>query len=962
MTGRSDSDRRIPLRVRWVPGLGLAVWPDVPAEPGDVFGDVVEVPESLADLVGRRRLRHTVELPTTDGARRFLPATGIGMPSAVELLDRCEHLRYGGDIAFYRYLLAGVRSYLTSGAVAPSTRFVGGEYEVRWVPVPTPAWRSWLAVAQASTPPALAGDAEAVTDFVAEAIDHEARRRLTADGASSPVPLISGLADRSPTLLSADVGSRSVQAWQDWVGTAGPGSAAVVLRLHVPDDDPDAPPTPPDHVRWRLEVCRQTPTGDLAPVVPHRLDPHELDTVTTEVARATVAFGELGRAEADPHNLDFLLTTGVVDQLLDDGVAELQAAGITVLLPSSIAAVTPTLSIRSEQTPGGGARPGFVGLDEISDFEWRLALGDVAGAGELTQADIDELAQQSGALVRLRGKWLRAEGAALHRAAAFVAAQRAVKSDGERPTMADLLALVTDRDDALPVPVTEVSGLGWLDDIARGGALVPPSIPTPTTLRAELRPYQQRGLEWLSALGGIGAGGVLADDMGLGKTVQVIALLTANRECVDDVPPALVVCPMSVIGNWSRELTSFAPGLTVLVHHGTGRSADRIRDERPDVVLTTFATLARDRAALAPLAWGELVVDEAQHVKNVRTSAARAVRAIPAKQRIALTGTPVENRLEDLRAVIDLVNPGMLGTASAFRARFAEPIERDRDPRAVARLSAATRPFILRREKTDPAIAPDLPDKTELLVRTNLSNEQAGLYQAVLNELNEALADTSQGGPRRRTVLAALTRLKQICNHPAHYLDDGSAMMRRGRHRSGKVELLVDILTTVIAEGERALVFTQFAAFADLLSEWLEPVLGAEVPLLHGGTSREQRDAMVTRFAEPDGPPVLLATLKAGGTGLNLVAANHVIHADRWWNPAVEDQATDRAYRIGQQRNVQVRKFVCVGTLEERIDEMITAKRELSKLTVSTGESWLTELDDDTLMDLLALRDEAVSE
>lgn len=962
MTASLDSDSRAPLRVRWVPGLGLAVWPDATAETGAVFGDVVEVPDSLADLVAARRLRHTVELPAADGARTFHPATGLGVPSAVELLDRCEHLRVGGDIAYYRYLLAGVRAYIASGAVAPSARLIGGEHEVRWVAVPTPAWRSWLTVAQASAPPALASDAAALTDFVDEALDHECRRQLEAARVSSSVPLIAGLAGRSPTLLSAEAGPRSVQAWQDWVGTAGPGTAAVVLRLHVPEDEPDGPVTPPDQVRWRLEVCRQAPTGELAPAVPHRLDPHELDEVTTELARATVAFGELSRADGDPHSLDFLLTTSVVDELLAGGVADLQAAGLTVLLPSSIAAVTPALSLRAEQTPGGGSRPGFVGLDEISDFEWRLALGDVPGARELTQSDIDELAQQSGDLVRLRGKWLRAEGAALHRAAAFVATQRALTAPDKRPTMAELLALVTDPDSALPVPVAEVSGLGWLDDIARDGVFVPPALPAPASLRAELRPYQQRGLEWLAALGGIGAGGVLADDMGLGKTVQVIALLTANREHVHDRPPALVVCPMSVIGNWSRELATFAPHLSVLVHHGSGRSTDRIVDDNPDVVLTTFATLSRDRAVLAPLRWAELVVDEAQHVKNVHTTAAKALRTVAAGQRIALTGTPVENRLEDLRAVIDLVNPGMLGTPSSFRARFAEPIERDRDPRAVARLSAVTRPFILRREKTDPAIVPDLPEKTELLVRTNLSSEQAGLYQAVLNELHEALADAKQSGPRRRTVLAALTRLKQICNHPAHYLDDGSTMLRRGRHRSGKVELLVDILTTVVADGERALVFSQFAAFAELLAEWLAPVLGTDVPFLHGGSSREQRDAMVARFTEPDGPPVLLATLKAGGTGLNLVAANHVIHADRWWNPAVEDQATDRAYRIGQQRNVQVRKFVCVGTLEERIDEMITAKRELSKLTVSTGESWLTELDDDTLMDLLALRDEAVGE
>ncbi|MGB3302559.1 MAG: DEAD/DEAH box helicase [Gordonia sp. (in: high G+C Gram-positive bacteria)] len=958
----------MPLRVRWVPGLGLAVWPDaglgVVAESGAVFGESVNLPESLIDLLGKRKLRHTVDFPDADGTRRYFPATGLGVRTAVELLDRCEHLPAGGDIGYYRYLLSGVRAYIASGSAAPSVTLVGGEHEMRWLPTPSPGWHSWLAVAQASAPRALA-DRHSLSDFVAETLDHECRRILEAADASSNVPLIAGLASRSANLLTADIGARSTQAWHDWLGTAGPGKAAVVMRLHLPPDDPEGPITPAEQVRWRLEVCLQTPTGELQPVVPHRTDAHDLDAVTTELAIAMQAFGELSRAEADPHSLDFLLSTAVVDELLARGAGDLQTAGINVLLPSSIAAVTPSLSIRAQQTPGGGARPGFVGLDEISDFEWRLALGSGTGSTELSQADIDELASQSGDLVRLRGKWLRAEGAALHRAASYIAAQRALKSDDDALTMADLLAMVTDLDESLPVPVGAVSGLSWLDDIATRGVFVPPELTAPTTLKAQLRPYQQRGLEWLSALGEIGAGGVLADDMGLGKTVQVIALITANRERADAevvVPPALVVCPMSVIGNWHRELSTFAPHLRVVVHHGAGRSANRISNTHPDVVLTTFATLARDRASLAALPWHELVVDEAQHVKNVHTAAAKALRAIPARSRIALTGTPVENRLEDLRAVIDLVNPGLLGSASSFRARFAEPIERDRDPRAVARLSSVTRPFILRREKTDPAIVPDLPDKTELLVRTNLSTEQAGLYQAVLNELHEALADSQQGGPRRRTVLAALTRLKQICNHPAHYLGDGSGMLRRGNHRSGKVELMIDVLTTLIAEGDRALVFTQFAAFAELLSEWLEPVLGTPVPVLHGGSSREQRDAMVERFSRPDGPPILLATLKAGGTGLNLVAANHVIHVDRWWNPAVEDQATDRAYRIGQTRNVQVRKFVCVGTLEERIDEMVVAKRELSKLTVSTGESWLSDLDDDTLMDLLALREDAVSE
>jgi SNF2 family DNA or RNA helicase len=368
---------------------------------------------------------------------------------------------------------------------------------------------------------------------------------------------------------------------------------------------------------------------------------------------------------------------------------------------------------------------------------------------------------------------------------------------------------------------------------------------------------------------------------------------------------------------------------------------------------------------LSAMTWDRLVVDEAQHIKNVATAQSKAVRALTARHRVALTGTPVENRLEDLRSVIDLVNPGLLGTASTFKSRYAEPIERERDKAAVRRLNAVTSPFILRRVKTDPAVISDLPEKTELTVRANLTVEQAALYRAVIDDLMNALGkgeDTQPGSERRRTVFAALTRLKQICNHPAHYLGDGSPIMRRNEHRSGKVELLADMLENIVADGERALVFTQFTAFGDMMQPWLADRIGAGVSFLHGSLSRSARDQLVTEFSEADGPPVMLASLKAGGTGLNLTAANHVVHLDRWWNPAVENQATDRVYRIGQQRRVEVRKFVCVGTLEERIDQLIRDKRELSELTVATGESWLAASDNDELYEIMRLGDEAVSE
>lgn len=978
MTDRPHPGRpELGLRACWRPGLGLALWPDatvVAAADTRPLGELVDLPASVGDLLARRRLRHTVDRVGADGARRLYRAAVIGVPTAVELLDRCEHLSVGGDVSFYRYLLAGTRALRDAGAVAPGVAQTGDEAVLAWFPLPTAAWRSWQTVIAAAAPPALVADdehASALFDFVGEVLDAECRRILTGERGRSRIRLIDGLTAAAPVLLNSPTSPSSVEgaaatataAWQAWLDTGTPAGPALVLRLHEPAEPdesggPSAPPTGPD--RWRLQVCRRMPTGEIEPAIPHRLRAHDLDELTNELAAAVQAFGDLSRAEADPHTLDFLLTTEQVAAFFADGAAQITAAGITVLLPRTVAVVAPTIALRGSVEPGGGARPGLVGLDEISDFEWRLALGD--GSAPLSQDDLDELARQHGDLVRVRGRWVRAEGAALSRAASFLIAAQATAEQGAARDLAEVMRLITDADERLPVPVTSVQGLGWLDDVAAGGVLRPAPVPVPESLTTELRPYQQRGLEWLHALTTIGAGGVLADDMGLGKTVQMIALLTRRRADAAGVPPALVVCPMSVIGNWQRELARFAPHLNVVVHHGPNRDAAQFSCAATDVVVTTFATLTRDRAQFTSAQWDVLVVDEAQHVKNVRTAAAKSLRALTVRRRFALTGTPVENRLEDLRAVVDLVNPGLLGSASSFRARFAEPIERERDPRALERLNALTRPFILRRLKTDPAVAADLPHKTELTVRTNLTEEQAGLYQAILNDLHEALADSRQHGQRRKTVLAALTRLKQVCNHPAHYLGDGSPLLRRGKHRSGKVELLADIATTLVDEGDRALIFTQFAAFGELLTEWLSPMLGSDVPMLHGGLSRADRDHLVTGFAEADGPPIMVATLKAGGTGLNLVAANHVIHADRWWNPAVEEQATDRAYRIGQTRAVQVRKFVCVGTLEERIDELIAAKRELSSLTVATGESWLSDLGDDALFDLLALRDEAVGE
>ncbi|MFT4199989.1 DEAD/DEAH box helicase [Gordonia sp. (in: high G+C Gram-positive bacteria)] len=962
------------LRARWQPGLGLALWrPDDTPSTTDEPLAADEVPAAIAEFLVDRVPRRRLPSVGPDGRRTVHPCVVLGRTTTVHLLaalDEQTVAHVGGELRYYRRLLHGVTAAAATGIVAPAVAVVDGEHLLRWQVVATnPAWRSWLAAMLDRCPEALVradphsgGRDSAIADFVAEMTDAVCRERLRDEHPRLLADLV-----EPPHPLTGDRGPAALTAWSQWSGSAAAGEPAALFRLHLPDDPADGAAADLPST-WRLQVCRRDPTGAIVAVEPHRAAGAELEDITSALADALAVCPGLGAAGSDPHSLDFLLTTADAEELLTDGAARLREAGFTVLLPRSIATVRPGLHAQARPVATNTGRAAMVSLDDLADFEWRLALGDGPGAAQLSQGELDELARQQGDLVRVRGVWVLAENAALSRAARFILEQRSGTDASAQAR--DLLALISGgAESSLPVPVIGAPGLDWLDDVATGRGLRPTPVEPPASLAARLRPYQRRGLDWLAHLSDRDIGGVLADDMGLGKTVQVIALLCHERAGTTPPAPTLIVCPMSLVGNWTRELERFAPHLRVVVHHGP----DRLAGERfhaaardADVVLTTFAIATRDRDLLTgpgtDRGWRRLVVDEAQHVKNVATAAAKALRSIRARHRLALTGTPVENRLEDLRAVVDLVNPGMLGSASTFKARFAEPIERDRDETTAARLRAITRPFILRRCKTDPDIVAGLPNKTELIVRANLTVEQASLYRAVVDELMAALADSRQRALRRRTVLAALTRLKQVCNHPAHYLADGSPAMRDGMHRSGKVELLADLATTAADEGDRMLVFTQFAEFAHLLAPWLGDLLGAQIPVLHGGLARAERDRLVADFQSDAGAPLMLATLKAGGTGLNLTAANQVVHVDRWWNPAVEDQATDRAYRIGQRQHVQVRKFVCVGTLEERIDEMIAAKRELSALTVRTGESWLADLGDAEVFDLLALRDEAVSE
>uniref|UniRef100_UPI00319E9BC1 DEAD/DEAH box helicase n=1 Tax=Nocardia sp. No.11 TaxID=3128861 RepID=UPI00319E9BC1 len=816
--------------------------------------------------------------------------------------------------------------------------------------------RAWLAELAAAMPAALrvAGSPSAVLDdLVTELTDPIAREYLA--HRTMTHPMLRALVGDTPL----EAGSyRLAETLGQWRAGYAADEPELVLRLCEPDGEFGA--VDESVALWRLQVCLR-PVDDAPKPVVLDDDPVLARTAAEKLGHARKAYPRLRDLPTDPRGLDLLLPTAVVADLVAHGAHALQEAGIRLLLPRAWNIAEPSMRLRVSSP---AAAETTVGLSGLLSYRWELALGDLV----LTKAEMERLIRSKSDLVQLRGEWVQAD----HRALAAAARYVALHADDTPITLADMIGeLAAERVD--DVPVTEVTAVGWAAELFAGEG-EPEPVPVPVGLKAELRPYQERGLSWLATMSRLNCGAILADDMGLGKTVQVLALLAHERESAavgtgradpgDRVGPTLLVCPMSVVGNWQREAQRFTPDLRVLVHHGPARLtgpefAAAVADA--DLVVTTYALLARDATLLGEQRWERIVLDEAQHIKNAATRQSRAARALTARHRLALTGTPVENRLEELRALFDFAMPKLLGSPQSFRARFAVPIERERDQQAVERLRLITDPFVLRRLKTDPAVISDLPEKLEMTVRANLTVEQAALYQAVVDDMLAKLKD-AKGMARKGAVLGALTRLKQVCNHPAHYLGDGSPILRRGSHRSGKLALVEDVLDAVVADGEKALLFTQFREFGDLVLPFLTERFGTPIPFLHGGVSKKGRDEMVTGFQRENGPPLMLLSLKAGGTGLNLTAANHVIHLDRWWNPAVENQATDRAFRIGQQRAVQVRKLVCVDTIEERIDEMISGKKQLADLAVGAGENWITELSTDELRDLFTLGAEAVGD
>ncbi len=817
-------------------------------------------------------------------------------------------------------------------------------------------------------------------------------------------------------------GANLAKQVSDWNGTITAVNLQLVFIAEAPEEDtgePDPEYATEYDTLWPVRV--QVRSGTDAPR-PVRLS--DYDSVTAEALRnELLRAGDIarvldpsisGRSVRTPSTLpgpndgdwDLYLTTDEIVMFVTRAAAALRANGFAVMLPRSwaTAETSSKLKITRQEDPHDSSTVTRMGFDTLMQYDWRLSVG----GKELTDQEMEQLVRSKSGLVKLRGEWVLADTAQIAKTAKYLQSlkQSSVETARAAAEEADIRARLAKKSGAADADqLAEQAEAAWEEvrrlEQAEGEGVVPASVlrqlaleagpeepiafegstwftslvggtdrpapervDIPDTVHAELRDYQRRGVDWLYFMSRNNLGAVLADDMGLGKTLQLLTLLAVEEAQGRKTGPTLVVAPTSVVGNWAREAARFTPDMRVRVHHGAQRlKGDELFEaaDGADLVITSYGTVARDAKDLAKIKWDHVVLDEAQAIKNAGTQASKSVRALPARHRIALTGTPIENKLSELRSILDFVNPGMLGSQTFFRNHFAKAIESRRDEVLAdemgERLQRLTAPFILRRLKTDTAIIADLPEKAEHVVAVDMTAEQAALYKALVDEMQQELAQR-KGIARKGLVLATITRIKQICNHPAHFLGDGSPVTDKGTHRSGKVEKLMELLDHAIRTDQRVLIFTQYKAFGDILQPYLSQRLGQSVPFLHGGVGKSARDAMVERFQEPDGPRAMLLSLKAGGTGLNLTAASMVIHLDRWWNPAVENQATDRAFRIGQEKDVTVYKIITKGTMEESIQDILDGKTQLAGAVVGQGEGWITELDTEDLAQLISYREQ----
>lgn len=676
-----------------------------------------------------------------------------------------------------------------------------------------------------------------------------------------------------------------------------------------------------------------------------------LHQLMTDLGVAMRLFPSMERALSVPKPHHLSLNTTEAYSFLQESALFLKECGFGIFVPSfwdMEKRKGTQVKVLVKGVPAA-ASSGF-GLSQMIAFDWQIAVGEVT----ISKKEFEQMVKLKIPLVNIRGQWMEIQPDTTETLLKYLNTKKDI-------SLAEFIRLSLGGSGEQGLFAGGVEAEGWLAELLDGlkGNIALSKIPQPKEFRGTLRPYQIRGFSWMDYMNRYGLGVCLADDMGLGKTIQFIALLL-HQKTQGGQGPSLLICPTSVIGNWEREIARFSPNIKVLLHHGPLRVKDKeFKKEikKIDLVITSFSLIHRDKTTFENIKFNYIVVDEAQNIKNPYTKQAQSVRSLKTDRKISLTGTPVENRLSELWSIMEFLNPGYLGSINKFRQEFAIPIERYNNEDAANRLKNIIGPFILRRLKTDPKIITDLPEKVEVKTFCPLTKEQATLYQATVEDMMKKIEEV-EGINRKGQVLALLMKLKQICNHPSLFLHDKSSL----DDRSGKLERLKEMLDEVLEENDRALIFTQFAEMGQMLKGYLENTFLSEVPFLYGGVLRKKREEMIARFQSEDGPRLFVISIKAGGLGLNLTQANRVFHFDRWWNPAVENQATDRAFRIGQKKNVMVHKFICQGTVEERIDELLEKKKGLAERIIGAGENWITELSTTQLRELFTLRKEAVME
>ncbi|WP_059049814.1 DEAD/DEAH box helicase [Paenibacillus senegalimassiliensis] len=686
------------------------------------------------------------------------------------------------------------------------------------------------------------------------------------------------------------------------------------------------------------------------------------ETLLLRLSKAASLSGELADVMKIWRPEELILGPEVIYHFLSKSVPVLRKHGVTIQMPSKWTREgrrSVGIRIKAEGWASGSGetaieRTSKLGIEQLVTFEAEAMLGGQS----VSREELAELAAAKHPLVFFRGEWIEVDVKEIRQVLKFMKR----REDGTL-LFRELMHLSAGEESVQfeGVDIEGVETSGMLSAFVSGSVVRHPDPrPVPQGLRGTLRPYQERGYQWLSAMRDLGFGALLADDMGLGKTIQVITVLLDR---VNSSPgKSLIICPTSLLGNWQREIARFAPELRLYVHHGSNRHrGERFVQEYADgdVLLTTYQLAGRDAKELRSVEWSTVVLDEAQYIKNYGTKQAQSVMKLNAPHRIAMTGTPVENRLGELWSIFQFLNPGYLGTQASFRSRFASGVEQPSDE--LQKLRRLVAPFLLRRLKSDPDIRKDLPEKIELKSYCTLTTEQVRLYRSVTDELMGRIGE-HEGMARKGLVLSSLTRLKQICNHPVLARGPLRPSESVASGRSGKMERLEELLDLIMDSREAVLIFTQYVRMGELLQERLTEQYGVRPFFLHGAVPKAERDEMVRSFQEGEGSPIFVLSLKAGGVGLNLTRANHVVHYDRWWNPAVENQATDRVFRIGQRKNVEVHKLICQGTLEERIDELIERKKSLSEQVVGSGEQWLTEMNDEELQSLIMLQEGSFGE